>query len=204
MTTVAPHKRIPVWDPLVRLFHWSLLAAFITVWISGEDYLPVHTTAGYIVLALLALRVVWGFVGSVHARFADFVYAPSDVLRFVRLTLLGKSPSYRGHNPAAGLMVLALLLSLFLTCLPGLLLYGAMDQQGPLAAWLNDVSLLTTARLERLHEFMGNLTLWLVVLHISGVILESGLQREDLARAMITGYKSCPATDHKEETNEVS
>jgi cytochrome b len=203
MAAVTRHKRTIVWDPLVRLFHWSLLVAFVMVWFSGEDYLPVHTTAGYVLLSLLAVRFVWGLVGTSHARFADFIYAPADILRFVQLTLHGKSPCYCGHNPLAGLMVLALLASLSFTCLLGLLLYGAADQLGPLAGWLPAANPTVTTRLEWLHEFMGNFTLWLVVAHVSGVILESLLQREDLTRAMITGYKSCPTAEPKEESNEI-
>jgi len=204
MAAVTGYKTTIVWDPLVRLFHWSLLVAFVTVWFSGEDYLPVHTTAGYVVLSLLALRIIWGLVGTPHARFADFIHTPGDILRFVRLTLQGKGPSYRGHNPLAGLMVLALLTSLSLTGLLGLLLYGAADRLGPLAGWLPAVSPALTPRLEQVHEWMGNFTLWLIMAHVSGVVLESLLQREDLTRAMITGYKSAAVIKPREEGNEVS
>src|SRR5688572_8747399 len=122
MTIVSDDATIPgratrpetvrVWDPAVRIFHWGLVTAFVTAWISAEESQSIHEIAGYVVAGLVAFRVVWGIVGSRHARFADFVRAPATVLRFLSETIKFRAPRYLGHNPAGGAMVVALLIAL--------------------------------------------------------------------------------------------
>ncbi len=101
-------RKIRVWDPALRLFHWSLAGSFLLAYPSGDDAGMLHVYAGYGVLGLIAFRLVWGFAGPTHARFSDFVVSPAATLRYARLLLAGAAPRYLGHNPLGGWMVIAL------------------------------------------------------------------------------------------------
>ncbi|HEY9198979.1 MAG TPA: cytochrome b/b6 domain-containing protein [Gammaproteobacteria bacterium] len=184
-------QEVKVWDPLVRVFHWTLVAAFFTAYFTeGEDEtLTLHTWAGYIVLGLILVRLLWGFIGTRHARFSDFVYRPAAVKDYV-VSVLKLSPRrYLGHNPAGGLMIVALIVSLFMTTFFGMALYAAGEQAGPLAGWLGTLGESWEDVFEEVHEFFANFTLFLVVVHVAGVVVESLLHRENLVRAMFTGRK---------------
>lgn len=180
---------IKVWDPLVRLFHWTLVAAFTTAYLTEGESLNLHTLAGYTVLGLLVLRLVWGLLGPRYARFSDFVYSPWATLSYLKQVLTLRAPRYIGHNPAGGTIILALLLSLLITALSGVALYGADHWEGPLAGLLMNIDEFWIDALEEIHEFFANFTLLLVVIHVIGVIWESLLHRENLVRAMINGRK---------------
>lgn len=183
---------IRVWDPLVRIFHWSLVAAFATAYITEGEPQWLHSLAGYLIVALLAVRIVWGFVGSEHARFRDFVYSPRTVWRYLKDELAGRARRYLGHNPAGGVMILAMLVTLLATAGSGMVLLAAEEGAGPLAGWLVAQAGHESAlaeRAEEVHELFANVTVLLVFLHVLGVIVESLRHRENLVRAMITGNK---------------
>ncbi|MDG4594733.1 MAG: cytochrome b/b6 domain-containing protein [Candidatus Contendobacter sp.] len=195
-------NEIAVWDPLVRLFHWTLVIAFTLAYLSqgepfeelqdrfdGEWLQTLHVWAGYTIAGLLLFRLFWGFAGPRYARFADFVRGPRETLRYVKDVLALRAPRHLGHNPAGGAMIVILLLSLAITVIAGLMLYGADKGLGPLAGLLVDSGEATIHSLKEVHEFFANLTLLLVVGHLVGVIWESLLHRENLAHAMITGRK---------------
>lgn len=200
---MAEEARIKVWDIAVRVVHWTLLVVFFVAYFSGDEDL-LHVYAGYGVLALVAFRIVWGFVGTQHARFADFVYGPAATLRYVRSLFSSKPIHYLGHNPLGGWMVVALLLSLIGTCWSGLEAYG-QEGHGPLAQ--HGGLLISSASAndeeggetngeaegdefwEEIHEAFSNATLVLVFLHVAGVLIASAVHRENLIRSMITGYK---------------
>lgn len=201
---------IKVWDIAVRVFHWSLVVTFFVAYFSGDDENVLHVYAGYGVLALVAFRIVWGFIGTRHARFADFIYGPATTWRYVKSMISSKPLHYLGHNPLGGWMVVALLLSLIGTCWTGLETYG-QEGHGPLAH--ADIRLISPAMAdddeedhrsgrgqgngeadgdefwEELHEVFSNFTLFLVVLHVAGVLIASGIHKENLIKSMITGYK---------------
>src|SRR5215831_14450074 len=131
-TTSRPASTL-VWDPLVRFGHWALVAAFAVAYLSGEDEADaLHVWGGYIVGAILVLRVVWGFVGPHHARFSDFVRSPIVALAYFIDLLYGRARRYVGHSPAGGAMVIALLVCLAATVATGLIAYGE-EGKGPLA-----------------------------------------------------------------------
>ncbi|WP_455209601.1 cytochrome b/b6 domain-containing protein [Kaarinaea lacus] len=182
-------SKIKVWDPLVRIFHWTLVATFLIAYITEEDLLGVHVWAGYIMLAAIAVRLVWGLVGTRHARFSDFVTSPSTALRYVKDTFGLKAKRYIGHNPAGGWMIVIMLISLVATGMTGLLLYGAEEHAGPFAGWFAASSGYWEDALEEIHEFFANFTVFLVVVHLAGVLLESIVHKENLVAAMISGEK---------------
>jgi cytochrome b len=190
-TTSAGDKarEVRVWDPLVRVFHWSLVAAFATAFIVEDDLLGVHVWAGYLVLALIAVRLVWGFIGTRHARFADFVRGPSTVAGYLGDALRMRAPRYLGHNPAGGAMVVALLILVAATGISGMALYGTQELSGPLAPLMGGLPADWGEGLEETHEVLANLTLVFIVAHVAGVLFSSLSHRENLILAMINGRK---------------
>jgi cytochrome b len=183
-------SQIRVWDPLVRFFHWSLVTAFFIAYFTEDDLLTVHSWAGYLILSLLAVRLVWGFIGTRYARFSDFVYSPKNIIQFLKDTLHLRAKRYLGHNPAGGAMIILLIFSLLMTTTSGVLLLGAEEQAGPVANWFSQSSGLWGDVLEGLHEFFANFTLLLVFVHVVGVLVESLIHRENLVSAMLTGFKA--------------
>ncbi|MCP4896571.1 MAG: cytochrome b [bacterium] len=182
-------RMVRVWDPLVRLLHWSLAASFATAFLTEDDLLALHVWAGYGVLGLIFVRLLWGFVGPRHARWSDFVKEPGEVITYLKDAVRFRAARYLGHNPAGGAMAVALIVSLTATCLTGLAVYGAQELSGPMAPLLSGLSENWAHALEDIHEFLANLTLLLVFLHLAGVALASLQHHENLVRAMITGIK---------------
>jgi len=186
-------KMIKVWDPLVRIFHWSLVSAFFIAYFTEDDLLDLHVYAGYLIGGLLIFRLVWGFVGSRHARFTDFVKRPREVWAYLK-SIIGQHPRrYLGHNPAGGAMVIALLSSLVLVTVSGIALYGIEESSGPLAASLSGAGEFWEDVVEGVHEFFANATLALVFFHVLGVLMASFQHKENLVKSMIDGRK--PADD---------
>ena len=173
----STQRRITVWDPFVRAFHWSLVLTYLGAWLSAEEWAGLHDRLGYIVLTLLALRLIWGVIGSEHARFSDFARGPAATLAYLRSLAGGRPKHYLGHNPAGGWMVILLIATLIATAVSGIMLDG--DEE----VW------------EELHEGLANLSLLLVGTHIAGVITSSLLHRENLVRSMLTGRKLRNETD---------
>ena len=168
-------ERIRVWDLPVRVFHWGLVAMFATAWFTSEDAEAPHRWAGYAALGLLAFRIAWGFVGSPHARFADFVPRAAVLRDYVGKLLRGREPRHLGHNPAAAVMILLLMAMVALIGATGWLMTTDWG-------WGSEV-------LEELHEGAVNITLLAVAVHVAAAIFESVRHRENLVRAMVTGYK---------------
>lgn len=166
---------VKVWDPFVRLFHWSLASLFLIAYLTGDEIEKVHIVAGYTIGGLVALRIIWGFVGPKHARFANFVRSPRVVLAYLRDVALLRAPRYLGHNPAGGAMIVALLVMLAITAVTGFSL--TTDAFWGLR-WVKEV-----------HEVFANLTVGLVVLHVLGVVVASFEHKENLVTAMVTGRK---------------
>ncbi len=181
-------KEIKVWDPAIRIFHWSLVSAFTIAYVSEDDFMTIHSYAGYTIIGLLVFRLVWGLIGTRHARFSDFVCSPSDTLNYLKDMTVLKAKRYLGHNPAGGAMIVALLVSLSLTTLTGLGVYG-IEGAGPLAGWLAGASEFAKDAMEEIHEFFANFTLLLIGIHLAGVVLGGIFHGENLVRAMFTGNK---------------
>ncbi len=174
-------ETISVWDPLVRLFHWALVLAFIISWITGDEWDDVHEISGYVIVGLISFRLIWGLVGPKYAKFRQFVRSPSMVIQHVKEVSSFKGPRYIGHNPTGGIMIVLLLIMLAFTSLMGWLMTTDMF-------WGSEV-------MEELHEFGANSLLALVAIHVAGVIWESLLHRENLVRSMWTGRKRKPSPE---------
>lgn len=181
-------QEIRVWDIFVRVFHWTLVVAFTVAWLSGEESTSLHVNAGYLVLGLILLRVVWGFIGTRYARFSEFVYRPATVKAFIKDTAGLRAQRYLGHNPAGGWMVVLMLVMLLLISVTGMGVYGIEEHAGPLAMLAGQPEIVEDA-LEELHEGLANFMLLLVLIHIAGVLVESFIQGENLVKAMLTGRK---------------
>lgn len=176
-----------VWDPLVRIFHWALATAFALAYLTGDEVMGVHVAAGYTIAGLIAFRLVWGVVGPRHARFVDFIRPPRDIVAYLKDLARGHAARYRGHNPAGGAMIVALLILLLLTGASGLFVYGAEEGAGPLAGAM--AAYAESEWIEEVHEFFANATMVLVVFHIAGVVVSSLVHGENLPLAMVTGRK---------------
>jgi cytochrome b len=170
-----PPATVKVWGLFIRAFHWSLVALFVVVYVTGDEIERVHIAAGYAIAGLIVLRLAWGVIGPRHARFSTFVRTPHEVFAYLRAAILFKASRYLGHNPAGGAMILALLAMLGATCITGYMM--TTD-----AYW-------GSKWLEHIHEVMANLTVVLIVLHVLGVLFASFEHRENLVKAMITGLK---------------
>ncbi len=186
MTTTGENE-VKVWDPLVRIFHWTLVIAFGVAYFTEDDFMTLHSYAGYLVAGLVVFRVIWGFLGSRHARFRDFVHRPRVVIDYMKQASRFQAPRYLGHNPAAGAMIVALLIMLALSAVSGIALYGATENAGPMAGMFSAGP--TAEVLEEVHELLANLTVFLVVLHVAGVLFSSVEHGENLVRSMINGRK---------------
>jgi len=205
-TPGAAADEIPVWDAFVRIVHWALVLAFAAAYLSGDEESALHVWSGYAVALLVTSRLVWGLIGTRHARFSDFVYRPAQVLAYARAVLKPHPPRYLGHNPLGGYMVIALLAAVAVTAVSGMALRDPADPFFGGAAAVSLPVPIAPARtdedgrddgaggednewLEEAHEFLANFTLALVLLHVAGVLWGSWRHRENLIRAMITGRK---------------
>ena len=203
-------KSILVWDDLVRIFHWCLVASFITAYFTSEKGNLLHIYAGYTVLGLIIFRVVWGFIGTRYARFESFVTSPTAVVIYVKSLFSKKHKHYVGHSPVGSWMVLLMLIMLFMVTFSGLNLYAIEEADGPLAIQMQSINPIGTVYAaddpeqylvaekdevgedywKEFHELSTNLMLVLIALHIAGVVISSKLHKENLVKSMISGKKT--------------
>ena len=166
---------IKVWDPFVRLFHWSLVLSFFGAYLLSEDNVTWHENFGYAALGLVSARIVWGFIGSRYARFSGFVPSAPTLVAYLKDLWTRREARSLGHNPLGGVMIIALLLCVISIGVTGWMM--TLNQFFGIE-WVEGV-----------HETMANLTLGLVGLHVAGVLFSSLRHKENLVRAMITGRK---------------
>ncbi|NYZ11971.1 cytochrome B [Azospirillum sp. RWY-5-1] len=171
----AEPATVPVWDRFVRVFHWSVVAGCAANSFALEGGKLPHEIVGYAVAALVAARLVWGFVGTRHARFVDFVPGPATLAAHLKALLQGREPRTRGHNPAAAVMILALMAVLAVLGVTG---------------WMTTLDAFWGAEwLEETHELLADALQLMVLVHAAAAVLESLRHRENLVLAMITGRK---------------
>lgn len=166
---------VKVWDPFVRIFHWSLVACVLTNYFVIDDGDDWHQWIGYAASALVTLRIVWGFIGTRHARFADFFPTPSRLRRHIATLREGRPPHHDGHNPLGALMMLALMTLVLALGATGFL-------QTTDAFWGEEW-------LQDLHEWLGSALIALAGLHVAAAIVMGRIERTALVTAMLTGTK---------------
>ncbi len=166
---------VPVWDRFVRVFHWTTVTLFALEFVTDRIQW-IHQPLAYAILVLVLARVAWGFVGSRHARFTDFVHRPRAVRAYLEDLRHGRARRYLGHNPAGGAMVVAILFMLVFVIASGWL---SVTPEFLHVEWMHHV-----------HHISAHLLLLMIFAHVAGVIWSSRLHRENLVRAMITGRKS--------------
>lgn len=215
-TASAPGAMVRVWSPIVRVTHWVLVGGFAVAYLTEDDLLAAHTWAGYVVATAVLIRLIWGLVGPEQDRLANLLRPPGEVLAYLGDALRLRSRRYGRHTPAGAVMGLALLLSIGATALTGMATLAETRHAGPLAPLFGQaaLSLATPAwaddhrgeaaehhggkhqksAIKPVHEFFANLTLVLVLLHVTGVLLASFAHRENLARSMVTGLKPAERT----------
>lgn len=182
-------KKVKVWDPFVRFFHWALVALVGVAFLTQDNVLGLHVLAGLLILGLIFFRIIWGFIGTPHARFSDFVFLPRVVFGYLRDLVTLKAKRYIGHGPAGGAMVVALLLGLLATTLSGLALFGGQEYQGPLVGLMTGLDGFWSEAAEEVHEFFAGMILFLASVHVMGVLFSSWAHDENLIKAMFTGKK---------------
>lgn len=172
----AVPRRILVWDAPVRLCHWLMVASFAGAYLTAESerWRLMHVTLGYTLAGLVAFRLIWGLVGTRHARFAAFVRGPAAVASYLRSLLRGAPEHHTGHNPAGALAIVAILLLAVGVSVSGWAVYSDTGSE-----WL-----------EETHEVLANLMLALVIVHVAAVALSSWLHHDNLVGAMFSGRKA--------------
>ena len=166
--------RILVWDAPLRVFHWLLVVAFGGAWLTAESeqWRLMHVAFGYTMLGLVAFRVAWGLAGTRHARFSSFVRPPATAFRYLLSVAKGRPEHYVGHNPAGAVAIVAMLAMTVVTGATGWAAYTGNGES------FGDF-----------HEGAANIMLALVAVHVAAVLVSSVVHRENLAGAMVTGYK---------------
>jgi cytochrome b len=177
----SPRPRTLVWDAPVRVFHWLMVLCFAAAWLTseGERWQGVHIAAGYTMAGLVAFRILWGVIGTRHARFGDFVRGPRAIMAYLKSLALRRPEHHAGHNPAGALAILALLALAALTVASGWASYNEIGGEF----------------FEEVHEAIAGTMLALVTVHVLAVVVSSGLHHENLVGAMIHGRKPVPAAE---------
>lgn len=205
--STSPHKRvfIKVWDPVVRIGHWLMVLCFAALYIKSTKF-PLHVYAAYIVMAIMAFRIIWGIVGPRAARFWTFIYSPKTMIKYGIDSVVGEPMHTISHNPLGGAMVFALIIAMLGTGVLGLMLYSAGQEMGPLGAsipseWEDEFTTVAlfgqqiTVGLKDLHIWCGNVAASLVVCHMLGNFWATACHKSNHVIGMITGVKDANADD---------
>jgi cytochrome b len=165
-----------IWDLPTRVFHWALAGSFLGAYLLAEEdgSRNLHVMFGYTVAGLLVFRLLWGFVGSTHARFHDFAYGPGAAVGYLRDLVRGRARDYDGHNPAGSWAIYALLAVAAATALTGWLHYNGFAGE----------------TFEEIHEVLANAWLVMIAVHLAGVVVASLAHRRNLVASMITGRRN--------------
>lgn len=181
-------KRL-IWDIPTRLFHWLLVACIVAQYLTAEvfDAIVWHFRIGYFTLGLILFRLLWGFVGTTYARFAQFIAGPGKVLAYAKTVTKPNSPEHAGHNPMGGWMVIALLLLVALQGISGLFIGDDIINNGP---YFDAVSESTRDTMNAIHHTAFNILLAAIALHIAAVVFYARFKKQLLVPAMLHGKKA--------------
>jgi cytochrome b len=212
--------QIIVWDLFIRISHWLLVVLFFLAYVTADQKGPLHRYVGYAVFGLVVIRIIWGFTGTKHALFSDFVCSPAKAWSYIKELAAGKPKHYTGHNPAAAWMILFFLIGSIVVCISGYKAYAAKGMKSSLD-FNNTDSFIAKVYADRdgreghgnkhgrhgkhrngekgdgerdsfwseIHEISAQFMLFLIVLHVVGVVVSSKMHSENLVKSMITGKK---------------
>ena len=185
-------QRTLIWDLPTRLFHWTLASSFALAWLTseGDRWRSIHVFLGYLILGLVVFRLIWGFAGSHFSRFARFWFGPKEALDYLKQVMTGHAPRHIGHNPTGSVAIYILLAMAVVVGLSGIVTLGGDEQQGLAAGWFTFAQVQI---IKKVHDLGATLMLLVVFGHITGVVVESVLHKENLARSMVTGFKQAAA-----------
>ncbi len=191
MNVAMPDRDTPVqrlvWDLPLRLTHWALVVCVAGAWAThyaGTEWFAWHRRFGYATLVLVTFRIVWGFAGTRHARFASFLRGPRAVVAFLRDR---GSVATAGHNPLGALSVIAMLAVLLVQAVTGLYSNDEIANAGPFFGWISQE---TSNRVAAVHEANSNVLLALIALHLVAIGWYTVRVRRPIVRAMLTGRKA--------------
>ena len=181
--------RLFVWDLPLRLFHWGLAVAVVTNVVTANiGRMDLHERSGLTVLGLVAFRIVWGYVGGHHARFASFVRMPWTVLAWLRAPADPAVPRQAGHSPLAALSVLGLLAITGFMAVTGMFSTDGILFDGPLAHLAPERS----AEITKIHHLAKLALIALVILHLAAILVYKFGKKVNLTLAMVSGHASEP------------
>ena len=184
---------VKVWDLPVRLFHWIITVLFVFQLVTGKiggELMPWHKLSGYAILALVIFRILWGFAGSTHARFASFMAGPGATWRFARRLFSRQAVPQLGHNPLGGWSVMAMVVTLAVQGVSGLFSNDGVAHEGPLSPLVSiDVSNFMTD----VHDWNLKLIVVLVVIHVLAIVFHLIVKKDEIVIPMFTGTKRVPA-----------
>ncbi|UCV21221.1 cytochrome b/b6 domain-containing protein [Ferribacterium limneticum] len=184
-------SRQRIWDLPTRLFHWSLVGAIIVAVVTGKiggNWIEWHGRSGLFILGLIIFRVIWGFIGSPTARFANFVRGPRAIKAYLKGEWQGV-----GHNPLGALAVLGLLGLTAIQVLSGLFANDDIAFAGPLASL---VSSELSGRITGAHVWLFNSLLAVVCLHVAAIVFYARVKKTNLVLPMVTGYQALNEGTH--------
>ncbi len=183
-------KQVKVWDAPVRVFHWLLVLLLVFQYVTFKtSYMTWHMYGGYTILTLILFRIVWGFVGSTHARFGDFLYGPGAMFGYIKSLPKRQAAKFAGHNPLGGWSVLLMLLAILVQAVTGLFATDDVMTEGPLTQWIaKEIS----DKITTIHRFNFYVILVLVSAHVGAVLFYLLYKSENLVKAMFTGHKMLP------------
>lgn len=186
-TKSPPAKQNKVWDAPTRIFHWSIVCLIAVSWFSADQgHMQTHLWSGLAVFALLVFRILWGFVGSTTAQFANFIRMPGEVLGYLAALFRRETPLYAGHNPAGGLMVVVMLTALLFQVITGLFANDGGQFHGPFGL---QISAELSDTISRLHGLFFNGLIFLIWMHLVAIFFYFFVKNENLIIAMLTGKK---------------
>jgi cytochrome b len=186
-TQQGENKAVPVWDIPVRLFHWILVLLIAFSWLSSEmDWMTWHMYSGYAILTLILFRILWGFIGSTHARFSDFIYGQRALIAYIKTLPSRTAAKFAGHNPLGGISVALMLLCVLAQAGTGLFANDDIINEGPL---FKHVSKGLSDWLTTIHKYNFNVLLALIGVHVAAVLYYLIWKSENLVKPMFTGRK---------------
>jgi len=160
-----------VWDTVVRLTHWTVAVLFLSNYFVTEEGSDSHEWVGYVVLATIAIRLLWGLITKSPARLTAFKPSISNAIVHLMQILQTKSDNHQGHNPAGAIMIWTMWFCLIMTGLSG---------------WSTQLDMFWGGEwVEELHEFFANFTMLAVTVHISAVIFMTHWTKRSYVKSML-------------------